>query len=165
LNCLFFHSPRLTGSPSVHLSFVLMSQDEFFRASNFPINKNASVEWKKHIFSFEDQILEETENVRVAQIQRMKNAKDFCKNSSQILPTKKKSKVVLVTDPEQRLAYCHVPKVASSAWMIIFSDLNRLPTKLHLFEKDISINDSLSRKKKLRNFRICSENSLSGKKN
>jgi len=106
----------------------------------------------KHIFSFEDQLLEKSEDVRVAQLQRIQNAKDFCKNSSQILPTNKKSKVVLVTDPEQRLAYCHVPKVASSAWMIIFSDLNRLPTKLHLFEKDISINDSLSRKKKLRNF-------------
>ncbi len=58
------------------------------------------------------------------QVTRKAKVKEFCKHyknsKSKYFP-----KIVLVTDPEKSLAYCHVPKVASSAWMLIFAELNQ----------------------------------------
>ena len=32
--------------------------------------------------------------------------------------------VILTTEPKGKLAYCHVPKAASSSWMLAFAELN-----------------------------------------
>ena len=34
--------------------------------------------------------------------------------------------VTLVTEPSHTLGYCHVPKVASSSWMLAFAKMNGL---------------------------------------
>ena len=58
------------------------------------------------------------------QVLRKRKVEEFCKNfknnQSKYFP-----EIVLVTDPEEKLAYCHVPKVASSAWMLVFAELNQ----------------------------------------
>ena len=35
--------------------------------------------------------------------------------------------VSLITEPTEKLAYCHVPKVASTAWMLSFAEMNLIP--------------------------------------
>jgi hypothetical protein len=60
----------------------------------------------------------------VSQTTRKRKVTEFCKNFKD---SKEKyfPQIRLVTDPDKHLAYCHVPKVASSAWMLIFARLHQ----------------------------------------
>ena len=46
--------------------------------------------------------------------------------------------MILTTEPNNKLAYCHVPKVASSSWMLTFAEMNFVDhdTITNLFKKD-----------------------------
>ena len=46
-----------------------------------------------------------------------------------------------MTDPEKRLAYCHVPKAASSSWMSVFADLNGIEERKDLVEEFLTGED------------------------
>ena len=39
-------------------------------------------------------------------------------------------RALFVTEPNGVLGYCHVPKVASTAWMTIFAEMNHLPERI-----------------------------------
>ena len=38
--------------------------------------------------------------------------------------------VTLITEPTKKIAYCHVPKVASTAWMLSFAEMNLIPVSI-----------------------------------
>ena len=52
--------------------------------------------------------------------------------------------VTLTTEPQKELAYCHVPKVASSSWMLTFAEMNRInPDKIDSLFKKKALHDLL----------------------
>ncbi len=52
-----------------------------------------------------------------------------------LLTGNKKDIVYFVTDKTGSLAYCHVPKAASTTWMLLFSRMNQLtPNETELQE-------------------------------
>ena len=70
------------------------------------------------------------------QLVRKERVKMLCQNSSN--KKTKFQKVTLVTNPDKTLAYCHVPKAASSAWMLIFAHINKLEKKPFLWPGNFS---------------------------
>ena len=40
-------------------------------------------------------------------------------------------KVALVMEPSRAIAFCHVPKVASTLWMLVFAKMNELLNETH----------------------------------
>ena len=70
------------------------------------------------------------------QLVRKERVKMLCQNSSN--KKTKFQKVTLVTNPDETLAYCHVPKAASSAWMLIFAHINKLENKPFLWKGNFS---------------------------
>ena len=44
-------------------------------------------------------------------------------------------KVVLIRDENQSVAYCHVPKAASTTWMVAFAKMNKLANFTELLDR------------------------------
>ena len=54
------------------------------------------------------------------------------------------SRIRFVTDPDKALAFCHVPKAASSSWMQVFAGLNQLQKREDLIKEYLSEEELLS---------------------
>jgi hypothetical protein len=76
----------------------------------------------------------ESSNLNDTQTLRKEGIEQYCLNSRN--KKAKFERVILVTNPDKTLAYCHVPKAASSAWMLIFSQMNKLQSKSVLWEEN-----------------------------
>ena len=51
---------------------------------------------------------------------------------------------MITTEDTKRLAYCHVPKVASSAWMLTFAEMNHLEKSVvEILQKKLALHGML----------------------
>ena len=85
-------------------------------------NVNSSLQQQRQILSSNESTYnkpsEFVEDWGETQLNRMKSIRRYCKSSkmSGKRSTTYNDEITLVTDTEKRLGFCHVPKVASSAW-------------------------------------------------
>jgi chondroitin 4-sulfotransferase 11 len=114
-------------SVSLHLNTKEMD-DQVFRSKNLLTDtKNLSENYSN----------DEVQNWRQKLLQSQ------C-SSSQVHHHSFQSKVTLLTDPQRTIAYCHVPKIATSSWMIVFGELNDLKSSNNFTNTPIE-NNSLHR--------------------
>ena len=89
--------------------------------SETPSQQQLQQQQHRHISSI-NQSLDLAEAIEV-QTGRQKVLRHFCKTSNVVVDVENEvsteynnHQITLISDPENRLGYCHVPKVASSAW-------------------------------------------------
>ena len=93
------------------------SQENFIDNLETPIQQQQ--QQHRHISSI-NQSIDLTAAIEAQKV-RQKVLRHFCKTSNVVVKNEVSTEynnhqITLISDPENRLGYCHVPKVASSAW-------------------------------------------------
>ena len=122
LHCRMLHRRTITIT-----LFIIAIQIVCFQSiiiSQEKLERKVNIQQQRQILSSNEsssvKFYEFVESSDKVQLHRMKSIRRFCKSSKIREKTKYNDEITLVTDSEKRLGYCHVPKVASSAWYEIY---------------------------------------------